>query len=579
MHTRIQTLYLSFLFALALIIIRLSYWQIIRRDDLSAQAHDQYASRDIVEGSRGSIITADGFPLVVNQAVYTLGAYLPSVTDQPAAIVDQIMPILNFTIDDPAIATDEAKLKVATEELKQNTKSTMLTKLGGSGYAVLARSLSVTEKDQIANLDIKGLTFDQTFVREYPEASMSAQLTGFVGRDDVGKPTGYFGLEGFYDRELSPRSRIEKQEKDAGGNPLLVGDFQLLPGRPGRSLKLHLERGTQYVVEEELKKGLERYGAVAGEVIVMDPKTGGILAMASLPSYEPARFHLYDTALYKNPAVAGSYEPGSTFKVLVMAAAFNEGVISEEDHCDICTSAYPIGKYKIKTWDETYRPDATPEEIIVHSDNVGMVWTQQRLGGEKMLEYISKFGFGQKTGIDLQEEITPKLRSKWGDIDYATSSFGQGIAVTSIQMLAAVGALANKGELMEPHLVASVLGETEVPIPPKSKGQVISEDAAARITALMVQAVEQGEAKWAAPKGYKVAGKTGTAQIAVEGHYDAEKTTASFVGFAPASNPRFVMIVKLSEPKTSQWAAETAAPLWFGIAKKLLVRYNIAPSS
>lgn len=579
MHTRIQTLYLSFLFALALIIIRLSYWQIIRRDDLSAQAHDQYASRDIVEGSRGSIITADGFPLVVNQAVYTLGAYLPSVTDQPAAIVDQIMPILNFTIDDPAIATDEAKLKVATEELKQNTKSTMLTKLGGSGYAVLARSLSVTEKDQIANLDIKGLTFDQTFVREYPEASMSAQLTGFVGRDDVGKPTGYFGLEGFYDRELSPRSRIEKQEKDAGGNPLLVGDFQLLPGRPGRSLKLHLERGTQYVVEEELKKGLERYGAVAGEVIVMDPKTGGILAMASLPSYEPARFHLYDTALYKNPAVAGSYEPGSTFKVLVMAAAFNEGVISEEDHCDICTSAYPIGKYKIKTWDETYRPDATPEEIIVHSDNVGMVWTQQRLGGEKMLEYISKFGFGQKTGIDLQEEITPKLRSKWGDIDYATSSFGQGIAVTSIQMLAAVGALANKGELMEPHLVASVLGETEVPIPPKSKGQVISEDAAARITALMVQAVEQGEAKWAAPKGYKVAGKTGTAQIAVEGHYDAEKTTASFVGFAPASNPRFVMIVKLSEPKTSQWAAETAAPLWFGIAKKLLLRYNIAPSS
>lgn len=578
MNSRIQTLYIGFLFILGIIIIRLSYWQIILRDELYAQAHDQYATRDVVEGSRGSIITGDGFPLVVNQAVYTLGAYMPGVVDKPGTIVDQIMPRLNFTIDDPSIATDEAKLKVALEELKVNTQSNMLDKLTGNGYAVLARSLSVTEKTTIESLGIKGLTFDQTFVREYPEASMSAQLTGFVGRDDLGRPTGYFGLEGFYDRELSGRSRIEKQEKDAAGNPLLVGDFQLLEGRNGRSLKLHLERGTQYIVEDELKKSLERYGAIAGEVIVMDPSTGAVLAMASLPSYAPAKFHLYDTSLYKNPAVANTYEPGSTFKVLVMAAAFNEGVVSEQDRCDICAAAYPIGKYNIKTWDETYRPDASPEDIIVHSDNVGMVWAQQRLGGEKMLEYIQKFGFGQKTGIDLQEEITPRLRSKWGDIDYATSSFGQGIAVTSIQMLSAVAALANQGEMMEPHLVASVLGETEVEVPPKSRGQVISADAASRITELMIKAVEYGEAKWAAPKGYKIAGKTGTAQIAVEGHYDESKTTASFVGFAPAHNPRFAMIVKLSEPQTSQWASETAAPLWFSIAKKLLLRYNVSPS-
>ena len=404
---------------------------------------------------------------------------------------------------------------------------------------------------------------------------MSAQVTGFVGRDDVGKPLGYFGLEGYYDRELSGRSRIEKQEKDAGGNPLLIGDFQLMRGRSGRTLKLHLQRGTQYLVQEELKKGIERYGASAGEVNIMDPKTGGILAMTSWPTYDPAKFHLYDTSLYKNPAVANSYEPGSTFKVLVMAAAFNEGVVSEEDTCDICADAYPIGKYHIKTWNNEYKADASPEDIIVHSDNVGMVWAQQKLGGEKMLEYLKKFGIGQKTGIDMQEEVTPSLRTKWGDIDYATSSFGQGIAVTSIQMLSAVGALANGGVLMEPHLVSSVIGESEVPVPPKSRGQVISPETATRITTLMVKAVEEGEAKWAAPKGYVVAGKTGTAQIAVEGHYDAEKTIASFVGFAPAYNPRFVMLVKLSEPQSSQWASETAAPLWFGIAQKLLLHYNI----
>lgn len=578
MQTRVQQLFVGFLFGLILIVLRLSYWQIIQADELSSSAHDQYASKDIVQGSRGSIITADGFPLVVNQAVYALGAYLPAVVDSPSSIVERVLPTIKLEIDDPSIATDPAKLKIAEDELRSTTRATMLDRLSKIGYSVLARSLSVAEKTSIETMGIKGLTFDQSFEREYPEASMSAHLTGFVGRDNLGKPTGYFGLEGFYDRELSGRNRVEKQEKDAGGNPLLIGDFQLIPGRNGRTLKLHLERGTQYIVEEGLKKGLEQYGAASGEVIVMDPQTGGILALASLPSYDPSTFHLFDTSLYKNPAVANAYEPGSTFKVLVMAAAFNEGVVKETDVCDICAGPYPIGKYNIKTWNNEYNAQATPLDIIIHSDNVGMVWTQQKLGGEKMLEYIKKFGIGEKTGIDLQEEISPSLRSKWGDIDYATSSFGQGIAVTSIQMLAAVGALANRGVLMEPHIVKSVIGDTEVVIPPKSRGEVISPESADRITAVMVQAVEQGEAKWAAPKGYKVAGKTGTAQIAVEGHYDKEKTTASFVGFAPAQNPRFVMIVKLREPSTSQWAAETAAPLWFSIAKKLLLHYNIPPS-
>lgn len=579
MYNRIQILFFGFVFGLSLVILRLSYWQIIKTDELSSAAHDQYASKDVVTSSRGSIITADNFPLVVNQAVYSLGAYLPAVQDPPLEIVERIMPYLNLQIDDPILATDPAKLKIAEDELVSTTRSTLLSRLSQTGYAVLAHALTVQEKEKIASLDIKGLTFDQSFIRAYPEASMSARITGFVGRDNVGKPTGYFALEGFYDRELAGRSRIEKQEKDATGNPLLIGDFQLLPGRDGRTLKLHLERGTQYMVDTALAEGLERYGATSGEVIVMDPQTGGILAMASLPSYDPARFHLYDTSLYKNPVVANSYEPGSTFKVFVMASAFNEGAVKEDDHCDICDSAYSIGKYNIKTWDETYRAGATPQEIIVHSDNVGMVWAQQKLGGEKMLEYLKKFGFGQKTGIDLQEEIAPSLRTKWGEIDYATASFGQGIVVTSIEMLAAVSAIANRGTLMEPHLVQSVIGETEVVIPPKSKGEVVSPETATRITNLMVQAVEQGEAKWAAPQGYVVAGKTGTAQIAVEGHYDKEKTTASFIGFAPAYNPKFAMIVKLSEPKSSQWAAETAAPLWFSIAKKLLVRYNIAPTN
>lgn len=574
MHRRIQVIFLVFVLLLGLIILRLSYWSIVKSTELKNAAQDQYLAKDFHLPLRGSITTFDQYPLVLNRSVYALGAYTPSINLDPHKIVDQIMPLLSFTIDDPSIATDPAKLEPALAALKTETSQDMLAKLAKPGYSVLAKNLSDTEKDAISSLGIAGLNFDPSYIRAYPEASLSAHLTGFVGRDDLGNPKGYFGLEGYYNRELEGRGGIDQQEKDAGGNPLLIGQYQSLPGRDGKNLTLHVDRGAQYLVETSLAEALARYGASAGEVIVMDPKTGGILAMVTLPTYDPAKFHLFEPNLYKNPAVASLYEPGSTFKVLVMAAAFNEKVITSTDQCDICSQPLPIDKYLIKTWNNEYREGATPVDIIVHSDNVGMVWTARKLGNEKLLSYIKAFGFGQKTGIDLQEEASSSLRSRWGEVDYATASFGQGIAVTSIQMVSAVTAIANGGELLEPHVVASVGG---VPIPRKVIRQVLTPQATAEITQLMVKAVEDGEAKWAAPKNYTVAGKTGTAQIAVAGHYDAEKTIASFVGFAPAHNPRFVMLVKLREPQTSQWGSETAAPLWFRIAQQLLLHYNIPP--
>ncbi|KKU20391.1 MAG: Peptidoglycan glycosyltransferase [Microgenomates group bacterium GW2011_GWF1_46_12] len=579
MRSRIQILFLLILIFTGVIVLRLAYWQIVKGPTLRAEARDQYSAREVSDPGRGSIVTADGFPLVINRPEYALGVYTPGFSHSYTELIDRVVPLLSFPLDDPFIATHTGRTLAYLEEQRQLSRSVMQTRLDKGGYAVLASGLTEPIKNQIEALNIPGLTFDQTFVRSYPEASMSAHLTGFVGRDDVGSPLGYFGLEGFYDRELSARARVEKQEKDGLGHPLLSGDWELMPGRPGRSLELYLERGAQFLVEQELKKGLERYGAVSGEVIVMDPTTGGILAMASLPSYDQHKFHLFETTLYKNPSIANTYEPGSTFKVLVAAAALNENAVTESDHCDQCEGPLTIGDYNIKTWDNQYRPGATLEEILVHSDNTGMVWLEQQLGGEKMVEYLRRFGLGSKTGIDLQEEVASPLRSRWGDIDYATSSFGQGIAVTSIQMVTAVSAIANGGTLLEPHVVKNVLGDTPIPLPIKNKGQVITPETAKRITNLMVAAVEKGEAKWAIPKGYRIAGKTGTAQIAVSGHYDAEKTIASFVGFAPAEKPRFVMLVKLREPSSSQWGSETAAPLWFRLATKLLLHYNIAPSN
>jgi len=219
--------------------------------------------------------------------------------------------------------------------------------------------------------------------------------------------------------------------------------------------------------------------------------------------------------------------------------------------------------------------------VIVHSDNVGMSFVSDKMGADLLYDYLQKFGFGNVTGIDLQGEFTPEIREKgtWNIVDLATASFGQGIAVTPIQLIKAAAIIANGGVDVSPQVVNKLQGPGWVyDIKPQIGERVISEQAAKDITAMMVEAAKNGEAKWTSLKGFKVAGKTGTAQIPIAGHYDAEKTIASFIGFAPADNPKFVMLVTLQEPQSSPWASETAAPLWFSIAKDLFSYYKIQPS-
>jgi cell division protein FtsI/penicillin-binding protein 2 len=400
-----------------------------------------------------------------------------------------------------------------------------------------------------------------------------------VGKDTVGEAKGYFGLEGLYDLELRGRSGVVSQEKDASGKPILIGEYHELEAVNGRSLVLNLDRAVQKIVEDYLNKGLAKYKASKGEVIVMDPKSGKIIAMAAFPNYDPANYEEFDKNLFRNPCIAETYEPGSTFKVLVMAAAIDSGVVKPDTVCDICSGPVRIGSYTIGTWNDQYHPGIDMKGVIERSDNVGMVFVSQKLGKEKLLDYLTKFGIGKKTGIDLEEEQSPELRNSenWKDIDVATAAFGQGVAVTAMQMVRSVAAIANHGLLPTPQVVNRVIGESEIPLSINIPNRVISEKTAAAMTKIMVNAVDKGEAKWAKPKGYNIAGKTGTAQVPVSGHYDDEKTIASFVGFAPAENPLFVMLVKLREPQTSPWGSETAAPLWFSIAKELFLYYGVQP--
>jgi len=248
--------------------------------------------------------------------------------------------------------------------------------------------------------------------------------------------------------------------------------------------------------------------------------------------------------------------------------------------CGTCSGPVTIFDQTVRSWNDKYYPGSTMSEVILHSDNVGMVFVSRQLGKKKMLQSISKFGFGEKTGIDLQEEDSPTLRpeDEWRDIDIATAAFGQGIAVTRIQMLTAVNALANLGKLIPPKVVTGISQGREIKNqPPVRRRQVISPQAAAAVTTMMINGVEKGEVRYYKPQGFLIAGKTGTAQVPIQGHYDKDKTVSSFIGFAPADAPKFTMLVTLRDPQTSPWGSTTAAPLWFDIARELFRYYRIPP--
>ena len=409
---------------------------------------------------------------------------------------------------------------------------------------------------------------------------MAAQLLGFVGSDKLGRDTGYFGLEGYYDRKLRGKPGRLGEERDPLGLPILVGRYKPFSPEKGASLHLSIERTIQFIVEDRLKKAVEKYGAKNGTVIIADPKTGHIISMATFPNYNPQYRTEFPEELYRNPAVADTYEPGSTFKLITMSAALDQSLVSPNTKCDVCAGPRQIGGFEISTWNKKYYPNSTMTEVIQHSDNVGMTFVAEKLGVDRFHDYITKFGFGKPTGIDLQEEAAGTLREKdeWRVIDLATASFGQGIAVTPIQMVQAVSAIANGGKLVSPKVVQKVKNGREENISPDATRQVISAQTSAQITEMMVNAVENGEAKAFAPKGYRIAGKTGTAQIPVAGHYDPDKTIASFIGFAPANEPRFVMLVRFQEPTSSPFGSETAAPTFFEISKEVFKQYGIPPS-
>lgn len=527
-------------------------------EQLGSLAEKQRSLISSIPASRGRIFSSDGSQLVLNQRAF-------SIFLEPKKIQNKelIFSTLSKELEMP-VASISAKLA--------NNPALWIS---------IADRVDEATIERIKKYQLKGIEYVEGTKRYYPEASMAAHLVGFVGKNAKGEDQGYFGIEGYYNEQLRGRDGILREETDAKGNPIFTGSKESVQVENGRDLYLYLDKTVQFIIENKLKQGIEKYKAKGGTIIVFDPNTGGIIADVSFPSYYQGEYYKFPSEYYKNPMVSSSFEPGSTFKVLVMAAALNEGKLKSDLKYNE-KGPLEIGEYTIQTWNQKYHGEISLTQILEYSSNVGMVFVQKHLDSDVFIRYLNDFGLGRSTGIDLQDETYPEMRQKnrWYEIDYATASFGQGIAVTPLQMVRVVAAIANGGKLMVPSAVKSINfpDGKKIQIKPKVEKTIFKPEVARAVTEMMVSSVNNGEVRFAKPVGYKIAGKTGTAQIPIAGHYDTEKTIASFIGFAPADSPKFVMLVTLKEPSVSPWGSETAAPIFFDIAKDLFSYYRISPS-
>jgi cell division protein FtsI/penicillin-binding protein 2 len=450
-------------------------------------------------------------------------------------------------------------------------------------WVQVATPVSKEVGERIADLRIPGITVRPLWARDYPEGQLASHVLGFCNAEG----RGYYGVEGFHDLLLRPESVECEGPVDPASERVPWTVPPVVLPQPGAELILTLDRTVQALVEEELARSVQEYQADGGTIIVMDPRTFEILALASLPNYDPNYYHnFYDLEPlpFDDPAVSHQYEPGSVFKVLTVAAALDAGLVT------------PSTVYFDQGWIEVggalitnaFLDQANREhdvtDILVHSLNVGAAWLSTQLGTDVYYRYLLAFGIGRPTGVDLAGEAAGQLwlphdYEHWHDSNLGTNAFGQGLAVTPIQMIAAVATVANDGVRLRPHIVARRIAPdgTTFRFQPLVEAQVVSRETARAVTEMMVQAVEVGMPR-ARVDGYRIAGKSGTAQIPIPGGYDQEATITSYVGFGPVPDPQLIVLVKLDRPRTSSWASDTAALTFRRLASRLFVMMDLPPS-
>jgi cell division protein FtsI/penicillin-binding protein 2 len=511
---------------------------------------------------RGRIFDAKGELLATNDVEYEVGLS-PAYIVTPEDVATQLSSILDKSVTE---ILDATKSKNPYVLIKRPVSAEVGEKI---------KALQAAFADDHTQPDLRGVDLAPIQHRFYPNGALASPALGFVAYNKEGKQVGYYGVEGFYNDLLSGRPVKGFEEVvPLRAQPNPVPD-------QGADLYLTLDRDVQYLVEKTLTDAMNKYGAEGGSILVTEPKTGAILGMASWPTFDPNNYVESPPPDPANPVVSGQYEPGSTFKILTMAAALDAGLV-KPDTGFLDTGYIEVGGLGIYNWNRGAWGPVDMIGCMRHSLNVCMAHLSTQMGAATFYNYLSAFGIGRATNVDLAAEISGHLKqpgnADWYDSDLGTNSFGQGVAVTPLQLVTAAGALANGGVMMQPHILYRVEHGTNARvIPPQIIGRPVKPESAAMLTEMLAVSMETGEADMAVVPGYRLAGKTGTAEIPMAGGYEENRSIASFIGWGPVDDPRFVTLIVLNRPTASIWGSETAAPVFSEMVKRLVVLLEIPP--
>jgi cell division protein FtsI (penicillin-binding protein 3) len=537
------------------VVVRLGYLQLLRGDELSRAAERQYSKAIPLKPKRGPIVDRHGLVLAVSSGVESIFADPRRIAD-PAGVAARLAPWLG-------------ERAIDLEERLESDRP----------FVWLKRKLPPAAVQPIRALHLPGIGILPESLRFYPNRELAAHVLGFEGVDDRGLE----GVELAHDRLLAGDAGLALVERDALGRDVSAQPRIVKTPVPGQGLALTLDARIQYVAERELDAAWRQTGAKSGMILAMEPRTGDILAMAIRPTFNPNAYQAATSDQWRNRGVTDPFEPGSTFKAILAAAALEEGVATPEDRFYGEQGVITIANRTIHDW-KRYGW-LSFGEVLKFSSNVGSIKIGLALGRERYYKHVTGFGFGAITGSGLPGESRGQLRppQRWSGLSLASMSIGQEISVTGLQILTAFAAIANDGRLMQPRVVKAILdadGREVRPLPPQAVRQVISPATAARVRQLLTAVVAEGTGQRASVPGYAVAGKTGTAQKLdpVARVYSRKPGVLSFVGFVPADDPRLVMLALLDEPKTVAWGSEAAAPLFAAVAAPALRYLGVPPT-
>lgn len=544
---------------MVLLVGRLLWIQVVQQDRLAERAKNQLKDSRQLQSPRGTIYDRYGRELAVSTLTKSLYAN-PSEIKDPDTTAAVLAPLLG----------------VKPEDIKERIS-------GGGQFIWLKRRLEPAVSDSvkaaIKEHDLKGLEFQDESKRYYPNDRLAAQVLGFVGTDD----NGLDGLEMTLDKVVKGSLAEHWVDTDSRGVPIFQSIFRMKPPKQGKEVYLTLDATIQFIVEQALDKAMVETKARAASVIIMNPRTGEILAMANRPTYNPNEFYKFSDQEWKNRAVSYNYEPGSTFKSIIAAAALQEKVVQPDERF-IDNGYIEVSGRRIQNWSGDSYGNIGFLDVIKNSINTSFAQIGMRLGAQRLIDYAKAFGFGQRTGIMLPGEEAGLLfdPKNMRDSDVATMSIGQSIAVTPLQLITGVAAIANDGVLLKPHIIKEIRnadGTVDSSASTETVRQVISPATAHSLAALMEKVVSEGGGKRAAVKGYSIAGKTGTAQKLNEqgGGYYEGRYISSFVGFAPIEDPQLVVLVVLDDPSGIYYGGEIAAPVAGEIFTQVFRHLNILP--